>query len=212
MLPDCITENRIIVVLDRRQPDVDRDARIGQLAPALEVMVQEGQSVFSLGQDDLDVFAEMREIFDERASFGVHGVDSPDEMARTLEQQPQFILTDTDETELIRQGLDAGVATLPAALTPNEIRRADRAGAPAVQVFPADLFGSTYPEQLQQMMPHISVIPRGGLGAWAMGRWFEAGAVACVADNALVGDSLNGGNLSHLRDRMRSYLDSIPTD
>ncbi|MCT1458296.1 aldolase [Aestuariimicrobium sp. p3-SID1156] len=212
MLPECIQQSRLIVLLDRRRSeDADRDARLGVLVPVLEVMVQEGLRTFGLDSGDLDVFAEVREIFDERADFGLYNVDDHDRMARMVEQRPAFILLNNDDPDLVWHGQGQGIATLPAALTPNEIGRAAKLGAPAVQVMPADLFGSSFPDQLNQVLPGVVTIPRGGLGGWAIGRWFEAGAQACIADTNLIGDSLNGGNLSHLRDRARSFRDVIPS-
>lgn len=217
-LPECIHEARLVVLLDPPLADEhtgkvpDANARFGQLVPALEVMVQEGLGVFSLSPQDLDHLDQLREIFDERASFGAHDVADHDVMARVVQARVPFVLISSDDADLVRHGCDQGVPVLPAALTPNEVRRAAGLGAPGVQVMPADLFGSSYPEQLRQLVPGVEVLPRGGLGGWAMGRWFDAGVRACIADTNLLGDALSGGNLSHLRDRSRTFLDVVPNE
>ena len=210
-LPECITGPRMLVLVDRRKAeDTDDDARLGQVVPVLEVLVQEGLRTFSLSLSDLSVMAGLREIFTERASFGVHDVITPGDARTAVSAGSDFILASNDDPELVRLGTEAGIATLPAGLTPNELRHGWSTGAAAVQVMPADLLGSSYPEALAALLPGVQIIPRGNLGGWSMGRWFEAGAIACVADSPLMGDALSGGNLSHLRDRCRTYLDVIP--
>ena len=210
-LPECITGPRMIVLVDRRSDgDTDDDARFATLVPVLEVMVQEGFTTFSVSLPDLVLLPQLCEYFTDRAAFGAHDVLTVGDATAALGANPAFILTSTDDAELVRMGAEAGVATLPAGLTPNELQRAWQTLAPAVQVLPADMFGSSYPEALKSLVPGVPIIPRGNLGGWSMGRWFEAGAVACVADSPLLGDALTGGNLSHLRDRCRTYLDVVP--
>lgn len=212
-LPECISGPRMIVLVDRpTEDDTDVDARFARVVPVLEVMVQEGFLTFSLSLGDLGLLPQLREIFTERASFGAHDVVTTEDTVHALESAPEFILASSDDAEVVRLGAQAGVVTLPAGLTPNELRRAWDTGAAAVQVLPADMFGSSYPEALKSLIPGVPFIPRGNLGGWSMGRWFEAGAVACVADSPLLGDALNSGNLSHLRDRCRTYLDVVPKD
>ena len=213
LLPECITGPRMIVLVDRRtEGDTDDAARFATLVPVLEVMVQEGLVTFSVSLPDLVLLAQLREIFTERASFGAHDVLTVQDTTRALDAGAAFILASSDDADVVRRGREAGVVTLPAALTPNEMHRAWGTGASAVQVLPADMLGSSYPEALKALVPGIPFVPRGNLGGWSMGRWFEAGAAACVADSPLLGDALNGGNLSHLRDRCRTYLDVVPKD
>lgn len=210
-LPDCISGPRMIVLVDSRPADATDDgARFAQVVPVLEVMVQEKLTTFSLSPGDLVLLPELRQLFADRASFGAHDVGTRADLDRALAAGVEFVLVSTDDEQLVHAGRAAGVVTLPAALTPNEIRRAWATSASAVQVLPADLLGSSYPEALQKLLPEVAVVARGNLGGWSMGRWFEAGAVACVADTPLLGDALNGGNLSHLRDRCRTYRDVVP--
>lgn len=219
-LPECITGPRLIVCLDEPPRDDTTGEggpaaegsgdRLATLVPVLEVMVQEGMRTFSLSLRDLPVLDEVRDIFVERAEFGVHDVVDVADLDRVLAHRPAFVLASTDDQDVVSAGLAAGVATLPAGLTPNELHRAWRLGAPAVQVVPADLLASSYPGQLHRLVPELVFIPRGGMGGWSMGRWYEEGAIACVADTSLLSDALTGGSLSHLRDRCRTFLDVVP--
>ncbi|MGA4507759.1 bifunctional 4-hydroxy-2-oxoglutarate aldolase/2-dehydro-3-deoxy-phosphogluconate aldolase [Propionibacteriaceae bacterium G1746] len=210
-LPECITASRMIVLVDRRFDPEQNDADwLATVVPVLEVMVQEGMTVFSLPLADIALLAELREMFIERAWFGVHDVLTLDDTEQALAHAPEFLLAGGDDHAVVERAAVRGVVAVPAALTPNELRAAWQSGAAAVQVLPADLLGSNYPEALARLLPGVGLIARGNLGGWSMGRWFEHGAVACVADSPLTGDAFNGGNLSHLRDRCRTYRDVVP--
>lgn len=221
-LPAAITGPRLIALLDPPPTGDEADAasgarkRLQLLVTVLEVMVQEGVRTFALDLADAGALSQLRELFVDRASFGLAGVRTAVELDTALLAEPAFVLADTDDAEVVQRGWAAGVCTLPAGLTPNELRRLAALGAAAVQVLPADLLGGNYPSVLQGMRlgpdgEPLTVIARGGLGAWSAGRWFEAGAAAVVADTGLVGDAMTGGPLSFLRDRCHSYLDVVPT-
>lgn len=224
-LPECITGPRLIALLDPRptgtidgvEPPND-DARLGTLVTIIEIMTQEGMRTFSLavgpegaGADDLALLGELREIFTERASFGLHGYSSVNQLDRVLSAAPEFVLASHDDHDLVRAAQGGGALVIPAGLTPNEIRGAWSLDVAAVQVMPADLMASSYPATLQELLPEVPLIARGGLGAWSVGRWFEGQAVACCTDTTLIGDAMApGANLGQFRDRCRSYLDVVP--
>lgn len=225
-LPSWLVDERLIVTipsLQLTQPKADHNVEgdevvlnedekgdfvdKSRLIVVLEVLVQEGYKVFSLHQDNLEVVAELRELFDHRADFGVHGVRDLEGLEKALGLGSLFILTDFADADLVNRANDAGLPIAAAALTPNEVAHAAKLGAAAVQVFPADLLGGGYPEALRKIVGDVSIIARGGLGGWSAGRWFDAGAVACCLDETMLGDAFKAnGNLAQLRDRAQSYL------
>ncbi len=83
----------------------------------------------------------------------------------------------TDET-LIAAGRERGVPFLPGALTPTEIVRAWQLGATCVKVFPGSAVGPGYLKALKGPLPHIALMPTGGVDEKNLGEWLAAGAVA----------------------------------
>ena len=74
------------------------------------------------------------------------------------------------------------IAVLPGALTPTEIVAAWQAGADAVKVFPASAMGGApYLRSLKAPLPHIHLIPTGGVTLANAADFFDAGAYAVGA-------------------------------
>lgn len=56
-----------------------------------------------------------------------------------------------------------GVISIPGALTPTEILTAYEHGADIIKVFPADALGVSYFKNLKGPLPHIPLMPTGGV-------------------------------------------------
>lgn len=206
-LPEVLTRRRLIVALPRITGD---DTASDRLKVVLEVLAQKGMPVIAVDQRDLGLLAELRGLYGTRLTFGVHGPITLDELEPVLAAEPAFVLANAGDHALVERGERAGVCVLPAGLTPNELLAIDGRGPAAVQIFPADVLGGAYGASLKLVSDELVVVPRGGLGAWAVDRWFEAGAVCCVVDESLLGDALDeGGNIGQLRERAVSFLDTV---
>lgn len=83
----------------------------------------------------------------------------------------------TDET-LLDAARERDVPFLPGALTPTEVVRAHRAGAACVKLFPGSAVGPGYVKALRGPLPHIPLMPTGGVDEKNLGEWFAAGVVA----------------------------------
>lgn len=206
-LPTCLSEPRLVAALPARPLDSAAFLRLGAV---LEILAQRGFRTVSLHHSNASWLDELVPVFGARLAFGLHGSHTTDDLQ--LDRSPAFVLANNADASLVEAGRERGIAVLPAALTPNELLAAAELGAPAVQVLPADVMGGAYGESLVNVLPaNVALIPRGGLGAWALGRWFKAGAPCCVADDTLFSDAFDeGGNLGQLRDRCGSFLDQVP--
>ncbi|MGJ6980347.1 hypothetical protein ACSDQ9_07425 [Aestuariimicrobium soli] len=206
-LPACLAEPRIVAALPARPMEQASFLRVGAV---LEILAQRGFRTVSLHVSNAAWLDDLVPVFGARLAFGLHGALTVDDLG--LEKQPAFVLANNADPELLEAGRAAGVTVLPAALTPNELLAASRLGAPAVQVLPADVMGGAYGESLQHVLPAgVALVPRGGLGAWALGRWFKVEAPVCIADDTLFADAFEpDGNLGQLRDRCASFLDQVP--
>jgi len=83
----------------------------------------------------------------------------------------------TDET-LLAAARERNVPFLPGALTPTEIVRAWQLGAACVKVFPGSAVGPSYLKALKGPLPHIPLMPTGGVDEKNLAEWLAAGAVA----------------------------------
>ena len=62
---------------------------------------------------------------------------------------------------------------------------AHEAGADFIKIFPADGFGPTYIKNLKAPLPHLKLVPTGGVTVGNVGDWLRAGATAVGVGSAL---------------------------
>jgi 2-dehydro-3-deoxyphosphogluconate aldolase/(4S)-4-hydroxy-2-oxoglutarate aldolase len=104
-----------------------------------------------------------------------------------------------------------GVPVIPGALTPTEIVAAMRAGADVIKVFPCGaLGGASYIRSIKAPLPHVHLIPTGGVSMQTVGDFIQAGAsaVGVGADLVDMGRIL-GGRAVEIGDMARKYLEAI---
>jgi 2-dehydro-3-deoxyphosphogluconate aldolase/(4S)-4-hydroxy-2-oxoglutarate aldolase len=120
-----------------------------------------------------------------------------------------FLVSPHSDPVLGARAGELGVAYLPGALTPTEIVAAWSAGATAVKLFPARLGGPRYLRDLREPLPDIPIVPTGGVNADNVADWFAAGAVAVGVGGTLIGDALDGGDLSALAARAQALVKAV---
>ena len=72
------------------------------------------------------------------------------------------------------------------AYTPSEAQMAHEAGADFVKLFPADSLGPGYIKALRAPLPHLRVVPTGGVGLPNVADFLAAGCVALGVGSSLV--------------------------
>jgi 2-dehydro-3-deoxyphosphogluconate aldolase/(4S)-4-hydroxy-2-oxoglutarate aldolase len=78
------------------------------------------------------------------------------------------------------------VAAMPGCFTPTEILTAWEDGADVVKVFPATALGPQFFKDIRGPLPHVRLMPTGGVTCDNAGDWIVAGAVAIGVGTALV--------------------------
>lgn len=122
----------------------------------------------------------------------------------------EFIFTPTLDTDVIRTVLRHGKVVIPGAMTPTEILTAFSAGAPAVKVFPAGVLGAEYIRQVRAPLPHIPLVPTGGVDAENAPAFIRAGAAAVGVGGALIDrQSIRRGELAALSERARRIVAAV---
>ena len=112
--------------------------------------------------------------------------------------------------DVIERGADLGVPVIAGALTPTEILDAWRAGASAVKVFPAaEAGGPAYIRAVLAPLPHVPLIPTGGVEIDDASDYLAAGAFAVGLGGSLIGDAGAGGDLDALRARAQALVEAV---
>jgi len=87
-----------------------------------------------------------------------------------------FIVTPTVEPKVVVECVKRKIPVFPGALSPTEIVRAWDLGAMMVKVFPAESVGPGYIRALKAPLPHIKLLPTGGVDLTTLREFLKAGA------------------------------------
>ena len=155
---------------------------IGELAPGLP----EG---FLLGAGTVTDAETAHKVIDAGASFVVGPIFRPDIIAACHERD---------------------VAAMPGCFTPTEIFTAHQCGADIVKVFPATALGPQFIKDMRAPLPHIKLMPTGGVTLDNAGDWIRAGAVAVgVGSSLLDGKAIDAGCFDVITANARRVVASV---
>ena len=97
-----------------------------------------------------------------------------------------FVVSPVLQPDVIGVCRDGDVAVVPGCFSPTEILSAWNAGADIVKVFPATSLGPSFVKDLRGPLPHLKLMPTGGVTRANAGDWIRAGAVAIGVGTALI--------------------------
>lgn len=99
----------------------------------------------------------------------------------------QFLVTPTTSSRTIEVARRYGITTIVGAFTATEMLTASEAGADYIKVHPASLGGPQYFRDILAPLPHLNLVPSGGVTLETAPEFIKAGAVAVAAGSNLVG-------------------------
>tara|TARA_Y200000002_G_scaffold208982_1_gene172384 strand:- start:33 stop:662 length:630 start_codon:yes stop_codon:yes gene_type:complete len=121
---------------------------------------------------------------------GVGSVIDAKTAQSAIEAGAQFVVTPVSKPEVIRMAHQYDKPILSGAMTPSEILQAYEWGADVVKLFPAANFGLSYFKALKAPMPHLPIMPTGGVTVENAAEWLENGAVCLGIGSSLINKKL----------------------
>ncbi len=119
----------------------------------------------------------------------------------------EFIISPNTDPDVIRYTKECGRVSIPGAMTPTEVVSAYRAGADFVKVFPSDTLGLKFIKALRAPLPHIPLIPTGGINTGNIADFLSAGAAAVgIGSNLSRNDLVKAGRLDEITALAEEYL------
>ncbi|HZG85365.1 bifunctional 4-hydroxy-2-oxoglutarate aldolase/2-dehydro-3-deoxy-phosphogluconate aldolase [Paenibacillus sp.] len=98
----------------------------------------------------------------------------------------RFIFSPTVHAPTIAAAKRYGVVSIPGAMTPTEIVSAYERGADLIKVFPASVLGPRFFSDVRGPLPHIPLMPTGGVDASNLAAYVQAGAAAFGVGGSLL--------------------------
>jgi 2-dehydro-3-deoxyphosphogluconate aldolase/(4S)-4-hydroxy-2-oxoglutarate aldolase len=122
----------------------------------------------------------------------------------------RFVVGPVYRPEVISACNDRDVAVAPGCFTPTEILDAHERGADIVKDFPATALGPQFIKDVRAPLPHIKLMPTGGVSLDNAGDWIRAGAVAVGVGSALLdAKAIEEGRLDVLTNNARRIVASV---
>ena len=123
----------------------------------------------------------------------------------------RFIVSPATNYDVIQYCVDSEIVVMPGALTPTEIVNAWEAGADFVKVFPAgSMGGAGYLKSLKAPLPHIRLIPTGGVSQSNAADFIRAGAEAVGVGADLVDlNAVREGKPELITEAAKKYIEIV---
>jgi 2-dehydro-3-deoxyphosphogluconate aldolase / (4S)-4-hydroxy-2-oxoglutarate aldolase len=157
----------------------------------------------------LQIIATLRQSHPE-AIIGVGSALSRGAALEAIQAGAQFVVSPVMKPEIIDECRKQGVVGMIGAFTPTEILAAHEAGADIVKVFPADALGRDYFKAVLAPMPHLRIMPTGGVSLTNAGEWLQAGACAVGVGSALCdAKAVAAQNFAQLTENARLVMSAV---
>lgn len=139
---------------------------------------------------------------------GAGTVLDPAMAQRALDAGAQYIIAPAFDLPTVQYCVERGVAVMPGAMTPTEILAAHNAGADVVKLFPGEFLGVQFVRAVRAPLPHVPLMPTGGVTLENIGQWIEAGVFA-VGIGSYVSAPAKSGDIAGVAERARNLTAKI---
>ena len=124
-----------------------------------------------------------------------------------IEAGAEFVVSPITRLEIIAVAHAAEKPVIIGAYTPTEAQAAHEAGADFIKIFPADKLGPSYIKALRAPLPHLKIVPTGGVDLNTSADFLNAGCAALgVGGSLLTADILKTNNWPELTRLAKAFV------
>lgn len=160
-----------------------------QLRDVCRALINGGIDVIELTMtipDAVEQFKQVYKLFGDKALMGMGSVLDGKMAREALGAGAQFVVSPITRAEIAEVVNASGKVCMLGAYTPTEAETAQRIGSDFVKIFPADNLGVQYIKALLAPMPHLRIVPTGGVNLGNIGEFIKAGIPAVGVGSSLV--------------------------
>jgi len=191
---------------------VVRAQRAEQVIPLSEALIAGGVIAIEITMttpNAIEAIRQAREKVGERAVIGVGTVLTEKVCRDAIEAGAEFVVTPICRTEFVAIARAADRPIMLGAYTPTEAQMAHEAGADFIKIFPADTLGPGYVKALRAPLPHLKIVPTGGVDVNNVGDFFKAGCAAVgVGGSMVTAKMLQEGDWAGLTKVAREFVEA----
>jgi 2-dehydro-3-deoxyphosphogluconate aldolase/(4S)-4-hydroxy-2-oxoglutarate aldolase len=191
---------------------VVRAKQAAQVVPLCEALIAGGVIAIEITMTTPNALAAIEEAcgaVGTRALIGVGTVLDAQTCRSALAAGAEFVVTPICRTELVALAHQADRPIMLGAYTPTEAQLAHEAGADFIKVFPADTLGAGYIKSLRAPLPHLRIVPTGGVDVANVADFLKAGCAALGVGSSLVSAKiLQESNWGELTKKAAEFVDA----
>ncbi|MBY7144209.1 bifunctional 4-hydroxy-2-oxoglutarate aldolase/2-dehydro-3-deoxy-phosphogluconate aldolase [Virgibacillus sp. NKC19-3] len=176
-----IYKNKLVAVI--------RGATEEEIIPIAKALHEGGVNILEITAETPSVLSLLKRVsyeFGNEVTVGAGSVLDSETARNVIMAGAKFIFAPTVNVETIQMAKRYGVVSIPGAMTPTEILTAYEYGADIIKIFPAGVLGPKYVKDLHGPLPHIPLMPTGGVDLDNIREYFQNGAVAAGVGGSLV--------------------------
>ncbi|MEO6452766.1 MAG: bifunctional 4-hydroxy-2-oxoglutarate aldolase/2-dehydro-3-deoxy-phosphogluconate aldolase [Ginsengibacter sp.] len=202
-----ILEHKIVAIIRGANPD-----DVLKIATALHIGGVKVLEVTMNSVNALEVIKELSAAMKDKMLIGAGTVLDAEMVKQAVSAGAQFIISPCLNIEVIKIAKQLGAVSIPGAYTPTEIVNAYNSGADIIKVFPAS--NVNYIKEIRAPLPHIPLMPTGGITLENIEEYKKAGAVAFGIGSALVNTKLAVTNeyLNELTETAKKLVEIVNTN
>ncbi len=183
-------ENKALqTILDNKAVAVIRMKDAGKLIKVAEAIYKGGVKSVEITMTvpgALKIIEEASRTVGDYINIGVGSVLDKQTANDAINAGAQYVVSPVFKSEIVEETKNHKIPVMPGAFTPTEILKAFEAGADVVKVFPADIVGMAFFKAVLAPMPHLKLMPTGGVSLTNAGDWLKSGACAVGVGSALL--------------------------
>ena len=180
------------------------------VAPVCEALAAGGVLALEVTMTVPDALRAMREVrakLGDKILLGAGTILNAAQCDAALDAGAQFVVSPITKLEIIGAAHARNKPVMLGAYTPTEAQLAHEAGADFIKIFPADKLGPGYIKNLRAPLPHLRVVPTGGVDLQTAPEFLTAGCAALgVGSSLLTAEILLTKNWAELTRRAGEFV------
>lgn len=198
---DRVLDSCIVAVIRAESGELLVDVAEALLAGGVDVM----EVTFTVPKAH-QVLEKVADKLGKRVLLGAGTVLDTETCRAALLAGAEFIVSPAVNVQVIEMCKRYSKPIMPGAFTPTEVVTAWQAGADIVKIFPSEITGPKYLKALHGPLPHIRLMPTGGVNLETATDFLKAGACALGVGSSLVDPKLvAAGDLKKIENLAKQY-------
>ena len=185
------------------------------VAPVCEALAAGGVLALEVTMTVPEALRALREVnaqFGDRILLGAGTILNAAQAHAAINAGAQYVISPIAKLEIIEAAHARDKAVMLGAYTPTEAQLAHEAGADFIKIFPADKLGPGYIKNLRAPLPHLRLVPTGGVDLQTASEFLKAGCAALGVGSSLVsGEILRTKNWPELTRLAAEFVKVVAT-